>query len=393
MYVLSISTDRSIFKNGSAVRTRVLKQAQYVKELHIIVFSNIFKHKNLQRIKITDNIWLYPTYSWSRLLYIRDAFKIAKKLIGTRLSARQDSLLEIGNSRNDIVITCQDPFESGYVGMKLKKIFNTIPLQIQVHTDFLSPHFTHTFLNKIRVNIARKVLGYAQGIRVVSKRIADSLVEDFKISRDNISILPVFVDIQKIIDAPIVFDLHKKYPQFNFIALMASRITKEKNIDLAIKSFSRVLKLFPKAGLVIVGDGPELSNVKKLTKALGISRSVIFENWNNDLSSYYKTANLFILTSLYEGFSMTLIEAAASGCPIVTSNVGIVGDILTDEHVIICSVHSETCFTENINLIIGNNQKRELLKQSARVCVIETCDISVDAYFIKYIDILNKTMK
>lgn len=384
MKVISISTDRNIFKENSPVRFRMALQASQFEEFHIIVFSSFWKHgfARQKKVEIGPRAWAYPTRSWSRWFYMRDAFKIAKKIIIGHLK------FEIGHSR-DVVITSQDPFETGQVGVKLKKLFS-IPLQIQVHTDFLSPHFAHRFLNRVRVSMARKTLPQADRIRVVSKRILDSLLESFNIPIEKISVLPVFVDVNKIIDTPVAIDLHKKYPQFNFIILMASRLTPEKNIDLGIKSFARVRKSFPKAGLIIVGSGSELSSLKSLVSSLNLEASVIFEEWQSDLISYYKTANLFLLTSLYEGFSMTLIEAAIAGCPIVTSDVGVVGDIfISDEHIAVCEVHNETCFAQNILSMIGNNNKREVFRQSAKARAVEMFAIKKEDYLSKYAELLN----
>ncbi|MFM2357550.1 MAG: hypothetical protein RJA61_287, partial [Candidatus Parcubacteria bacterium] len=251
--ILSIGSDRGVFREGSAVQKRILKQAEYVEELHVIVFSHFFKHRGLKAQKLGSNVWLYPTRSWSKIFYIHNAVKIGKKIVGN---------FKFINSNS--VITSQDPFEAGWAGMRLKMLFK-IPLQIQVHTDFLSPHFAHILLNRVRVRMAFRTLPYADRIRVVSKRIKDSLVESFKISGDKISVLPVFVDIELLRKENLQgIDLHKKYPQFNFIILMASRLTREKNIDLALQAFGRVKKVFPQVGLVIVGSGGERSGLEQL---------------------------------------------------------------------------------------------------------------------------------
>ena len=61
---------------------------------------------------------------------------------------------------------------------------------------------------------------------------------------------------------------------------------------------------------------------------------MVFEGWQENLISYYKTANLFLLSSNYEGYGMTLLEAAAAGCPIISTDVGIAGELLAPETLI-----------------------------------------------------------
>lgn len=382
--ILSIGSDKGVFREGSAVQKRILKQGQYLQELHVIVFTCVFGHKELHKIQIGKNIWLYPTRSLSKILYIYDAIKLGKKILKD---------INLSNDSDDsVIITSQDPFESGFVGMKLK-IFYNLPLQIQVHTDFLSPYFSHTLLNRIRTRIALRTLLRANRIRVVSKRIKKGLVELLKINPDKITVLPVFVDIGLLCkENPLGVNLRKKYPQFDFIILMASRLTSEKNISLGIMAFAKVQKNFPKAGMVIVGSGRELSKLKKLVSVLGLAQSVIFENWQNDLASYYKTADLFLLTSLYEGFGMTLIESAVVGCPIITTEVGIVGDLFLDkEHLLVCPVQDKDCFAEQIISIISYNKNMEIMKGNAKSKVLRMFDLDIDGYTKEYINEIMKT--
>ena len=235
------------------------------------------------------------------------------------------SKLQISNDKSNWVVTTQDPFETGLVGMKVAKKFN-IPFHIQVHTDFLSPHFSKGFLNKIRLKIANKTLPLADGVRVVSNRIKDSIINSkLKNQNSKITVMPVFVDAEKIENSLAVFDLRAKYPQFNKIILIASRLEPEKDVHTALKAFSEVVRSNPKVGLVIVGDGSEKEILMSNVKSQKLDEHVVFEGWQDDLNSYYKGCDIFLNTSLYEGYGMTLIEASLNKKPMVTTDVGIAG--------------------------------------------------------------------
>jgi 1,2-diacylglycerol 3-alpha-glucosyltransferase len=136
---------------------------------------------------------------------------------------------------------------------------------------------------------------------------------------------PIAVDEAKIRNIPVTANLHMKYTRFNKIVLMASRLEKEKNIELAIRAWAEVLRTFGEAGLIIVGKGREKDRLAELARACGVSDSVKFEEWADlpTLVSYYKTADLFLNTSLYEGYGMTLVEARAAGTKIVSTDVGV----------------------------------------------------------------------
>lgn len=306
MKLLSISTDRKIFEKGSAVALRQVEYAKNYEEMHIIVFSD----KNYSEISISSNIWVYPTRSINRWMYIFDALKLGRFIVDKR---------KIDN------ITCQDPFETGIVGALIKSRHD-VKLEIQIHTDLGNENFKRfSKLNFIRVFISKFVLPRADHVRVVSNRIKD-YVKKF-INETKIEIRPIKVDIDKIKNTPITIDLHKKYPQFEKIVLMASRIEKEKNIDMAIRAFSRLNKMRQNVGLIIVGSGKEKHYLINLAKKLNISNSVIFEDWNNDIVSYYKTCDIFLLTSWYEGYGMSLVEAQACGTKVVSTDVGIAKEL------------------------------------------------------------------
>lgn len=347
MKVISIGTDRNIFKQGSAVEGRTKEYGTLFDELHIVVFSRFFQFLPRKK-QISDNVWAYGTNSFSRFFYIRDAKKTAKKIFKKI------------NNGSKIIVTTQDPFETGLVGLSLKKDLK-LPLHVQIHTDFLSPHFSKgSILNNYRLKIAKRVLKEADALRVVSKKIMHSLSNVELKSGVVPTVLPIFVDVEKFEKAEIKEDLKKKYPQYNFIILIASRLTKEKNIPMALEVVRRLSFAYPKIGLVIVGSGPEKGRLERLTRRFGIQKHVVFESWKDDLISYYKTANLFLLTSDYEGYGMSIVEAISSHCPVVSTDVGIASEILKDgEKPFVCGVRDTACFFKQISHLIENPQFRE----------------------------------
>lgn len=304
--VLMTSTDEKILEEGTTVRARMIEYGSLFEELHIIVFT-IGK---TPQIKISENVFVYPTNSISKLLYVTDAIKIGSPII-------KDFRFSAKNS----VITTQDPFETGLVGKKLSEK-SGIPLHIQIHTDFYSPYFKNSLLNKIRIVISNQTLPKASAIRVVSERIKNSLPQNLQAKT---SVLPIFADFKAIENTPISIDLRKKYPQFKKIILIASRLTKEKDIQTSIKAFSAILGDYPDTGLIIVGSGPEEKNIKT-------SGSIILLPWADyeTLISYMKTCDVFLSTSLYEGYGLSMLEAHKAGAILVATNAGIAPLLVTE---------------------------------------------------------------
>ncbi len=230
------------------------------------------------------------------------------------------------------VITAQSP-EHWALAWLLSSFFH-VPWHMQVHTDILSPFFKkESFKNKLRVLFFKFLLPRADGVRVVSERIKKSILAHNRLLINELAVLPIYVDSGRIKDFIPKMDLRKKYPDYNFIILMASRLTCEKNIGLAFEAMAEFKKNNSRALLLIVGDGPEKENLKFKVSEFKLNNNVIFESWTDDLISYYKTADVFLLTSDYEGYGMSLVEAAFAGCKIISSDVGIASEILEPENI------------------------------------------------------------
>jgi glycosyltransferase involved in cell wall biosynthesis len=313
MKLLMISTDQKMFIEGSDVARRMVEYAKKYEEVHIVVFAKLNLKDKISKITETtlaSNCWVYSTQSRAKITYPFDAIRVGRFII---------------TGRKITQITCQDPFLTGMVGVSLKKEFK-IPLELQLHTDIGSPYFTRTLKNRIFKALAVSYLPKADHVRVVSQRIRAYLVERLGISRSTVEVRPVMVDVDAIKHMSVTHDLRARYPQFSKIILIASRLEKEKNIRLALDAFVEVTKLLPvNVGLVIVGNGSEVPRIEKYIVRNNLRERVVIESWADmhTLVSYYKTANVFLVTSWYEGYGMTLIEAQAAGCKIVSTDVGV----------------------------------------------------------------------
>lgn len=352
-----ISTDRKVFDPESAVHKRMVEYGELVDELHIIVFSSR-KHDletASQKLQISDSVFAYPTNSLNRWLYVVDAIKLGKKII---------------ENPSDLLVTAQDPFETGCAGYRLARYFEA-PLQLQVHTDFLNPFFKRGLLNTVRVPLAKFLLPRADCVRVVSERIKKSIQQKIGVQDDVISVLPIFVDVCSIKEQEPERNLRLMYPQHNPLLLMVSRLEKEKGFERAFEVMEETSQQFTSALLLIVGKGSERAALEKEARERGLEDNVKFVGWQKDLTSFYKGADVYLHTSYYEGYGRTLVEAAAAGCPIVTTDVGIAGDLLVhEESARVCSQKNPICLPQEMNWVLEHRSKSEEMAQRAQENVL-----------------------
>ena len=300
--VLQVSADRSsrgILFSGTSAAKRQEAYARAIGELVVIGFSR--NHDGTSE-RIFGTLRIIPTNSYSRLLYIFDAFRKARHL-----------------PKPDIV-SAQDPFETGLVAWFLARHFD-VPLHIQIHTDLFSPSYAwHSLSNRVRVSLARFVLRRATRIRTVSDRIKQSLIRELHIPAERVSVLPIYVDIESLRNAPKDAALAVKFASYRTKLLVVSRLEPEKNIQLALRAFKESAP--PSTCLIIVGSGSEQKSLMRLAETLGIAESVFFEG-AVEAAPYYRVADLVLVTSRFEGYGLVIIEALASGVPVLSTDVGI----------------------------------------------------------------------
>ncbi len=323
MKILSIGPDNTVFDPNSRVAQRQIEYGKLFDEFHIIVLTT---KKDLHDIKLSPNVFLYPTCSDSPFSYISDAVTIGHKIT-------QQTKIDI--------ITTQDPFLSGLAGYRLKKKFK-IPLHIQIHTDIFSPFFKKAFLrNRIYVIMARFIVRHADRVRVVSNNIKKNLISRWNIPESKIDVLPIFFDIAPFEQKDGFLAMYDRYSSYHPKLLVVSRLTKEKNVALAIHLLADLLEYYQSPRLIIVGDGPERNNLENLSRQLKVDHFIEFIGHQSRLIDYYHIASALIVPSLYEGFGMVITEAFASACPVIMSDVGSVGDLFFDhENVLVFPINN-----------------------------------------------------
>jgi glycosyltransferase involved in cell wall biosynthesis len=89
-----------------------------------------------------------------------------------------------------------------------------------------------------------------------------------------------------------------------------------------IRSFAHVNETVPKSKLMIVGGGDEYDKLKELVSMLKLQNSILLTGMRKDSSNCMRAMDIYILPSLYEGFSVTILEAMATGLPILAGRVG-----------------------------------------------------------------------
>ncbi|MGI6502371.1 MAG: GT4 family glycosyltransferase PelF [Candidatus Methanoculleus thermohydrogenotrophicum] len=160
-----------------------------------------------------------------------------------------------------------------------------------------------------------------------------ALTEDMKramqaIYNRDITIVPNGIDLKEYISELPVQNVEGAEKRILFVG----RLHPVKGIQYLLGAMSIVHRELPEAKLILVGDGEEREHLETLTDNLGIRECVEFAGRvpHERVKDYMNQAEVFVLSSLSEGFPVTILEAMACGLPIVATRVGGIPDIIED---------------------------------------------------------------
>jgi len=249
----------------------------------------------------------------------------------------------------------------GWQVAKLKRVPFVLTFH-NLHTKYTHYIFKGKVVTPRMVETALRLFGnICDGILTPSEKMKQELLS-YGLKRE-IKVLPNFIDFEAFDKAHKGEFLRKKFklPEDSKILLSVARLGKEKNIDFVIKSFKKVSAANNKAYLVIVGRGPEEKNLKNLARKIGISSKVVFTGKidNKYIPQVYADSDIFIFASVTETQGVTVLEAAASGLPLVlVDDAAFAGAIENGKNGFSLPLKEEE-FAEKIDLLLGEPTLRE----------------------------------
>ena len=117
---------------------------------------------------------------------------------------------------------------------------------------------------------------------------------------------------------------------------------------------------------MIVGDGPCKATLQTRARELGLDRRCRFVDATTDVASWYRNIDVFVLPSLNESFSNSLMEAMACGCAVVASNVGGNPELVCDgENGVLFEAGNVDNLARRLELVLGDSMTRRRLGSAA----------------------------
>jgi glycosyltransferase involved in cell wall biosynthesis len=251
--------------------------------------------------------------------------------------------------------------------------------------EWLGAGWRDHFIKDVRSAIRRADL-----FITVSEFIRDEMVEHLGVAEDRI--VPIHHGVEPRFTVEGEDDerdiLKNRHDLPDLYLLSVATQEPKKNIPGLLRAYRILLDRIPGAPrLVLVGKrgwGP--GSLEEETSKLGLQNKVVFLGYisTEDLPGLYRHAELFLFPSLYEGFGMPLLEAMASGCPVVASRISAIPEVTGDAGVLIDPHDPEEISGAIADLLLDDERRRDLsrrgIERAARFTWEETARKTLETY-------------
>jgi glycosyltransferase involved in cell wall biosynthesis len=264
--------------------------------------------------------------------------------------------------------------KAGFVGRLAARLAG-VPIILHTYHG----HVLHGYYSPFKTWLLRRmeqVLCYfTDCVIAVSMQVKQDLVSYGVASPEKITVIPLGFDLEPFLSCQKYRgELRRELglsEAFQLVGIVG-RVFPIKNHRLFLDAAARVLAGEPTARFIIVGDGVLRSEMERYARELGIVDKVIFTGWRTDLPRIYADLNALVISSDNEGTPVSVIEAMASGVPVVGTKVGGVPDLITDgETGYLVPPRDPDVLASAILRLIRGSETTSFMSQAARSMVIQ----------------------
>jgi glycosyltransferase involved in cell wall biosynthesis len=258
-------------------------------------------------------------------------------------------------------------------------IFRRKPLIVTQHDDaFGNTHGAKLLVQMITNNTAGRFVAHTARAVITLSRGGMKFVRRFGAAPNKTVIIPTSVDTRLFAPGPSKA-LKTGWGVEGKIVLFVGNLIKRKGVDMLMRAFQRTLTAVPDARLVIVGTGPEEQKLRNLQSRLNLEEIYFVGKMPRpEMPEVYRSCDVLVLPSLYyEIFGNVIIEAMASGLPVICTRIGGMRDLV---------IHGKTGFQVApgdplelsrylVKLLSDDELKDEMSRAARRVAVQKYDDV------------------
>jgi glycosyltransferase involved in cell wall biosynthesis len=274
--------------------------------------------------------------------------------------------------RPDIVHTHTS--KAGFVGRVAARLAG-VPIVFHTFHGHVLKGYFGPVKSRLFVEIERFCAKLSDRILTLSTHLREELVDLRVTSRDHVTVVPLGLELGRFANQERHSgNLRKELGIAAEDRLIGAvgRLVKIKNIELFLKAAAEVHLNDHRIHFVLIGDGEERRSLESCAQSLGLDHVVHFTGWRRDLPQIYAGLDAVVISSDNEGTPVSLIEAMASGCPVVATRVGGVPDLLQNGDLgQLVPPRDPAALAQAIAKVIRNGREISVMAQRAKENMLE----------------------
>jgi glycosyltransferase involved in cell wall biosynthesis len=175
----------------------------------------------------------------------------------------------------------------------------------------------------------RALLPWTDAVVTVSDKTAGQFADDRTRYRDRFHVIRNGIPVDRFVALSALPG--SQWPRIRLGTV--ARLADVKDQATLIRAFHIIRKTNPKAELHILGDGPLRASLESLSKRLALDRSITFHGASPNVAEFLSGLDVFVLSSVSEGLPIAILEAMSAGLPIVSTRVGGICEVATEQEV------------------------------------------------------------
>jgi len=344
MKVLMLVSTRGFFGAENAVLELSKQLIAFKYEPHIGILENSLGHHRALEEHAQKNNLIVKVFRCNGKFDISTVFGIRKYLKANHISLIHSqgyksnfySFLSSLNTATKKITTCHN-----WLGKSAKMKF-------------------YKYLDKLLLNRFDKIVAVSDALK---KEILES-----KIPSEKILVIDNGIDIDRFQPASGINGMRKSLGIEDDEKTVGTvgRLIDEKGHEYLLKAAQEVLRNYPKAKFIIVGDGHLRSNLESIAKELRLERNVIFTGIRREIPAIIHAMDIFVMPSLNEGLPFAILEAMAARRPVIASNVGAIPKLIQDGHTgLLIEPADAAQLSDSIIKLLRDEKKADLLAGNA----------------------------
>jgi glycogen(starch) synthase len=246
-----------------------------------------------------------------------------------------EKAVAVANDLKNINVIHAHDWLVAHAAASLKHAYR-IPLVATIHATEYGRHQGHLPgpMNKLIHQIEWWLTFESVRTICCSQYMMEQITNIFELPPDKVDVIPNGIDSESF-KRDVSVDLYRKQyvKPGDKLVFFVGRLVYEKGVQTVIEAMTLIINKVPNVTFVVAGSGPHMNQLKSLVDAFNLEDKVKFTGHidTDMLSSFYKSADLTVVPSLYEPFGMVVLESMAMGTPTIVADTGGLSEIVVHE--------------------------------------------------------------